>query len=237
MKRILQIIAGILLIGSAAFARQPVPEKKLTEQQIQGLTFLEPMILYHPRKYATNVIESFGQRGGERLDYTTAQGKQSAWLIAPAGGAEKLWVMCGGNATLALELESLSRAFPFKQDAWLLVDYPGYGECEGRPSPVSIRENLKTSILSAVEKLKLGTNDLPGKVCVFGHSLGCAAALLAVREFHLKSAVLCAPFTSTYEMARLQFEIPPDFPLKHPFDNRLGLAELRTNHGHAWIFH
>jgi len=133
MKRILQIVVGILLIGGAAFARQPAPGKKLTEQQIQALAFLEPMFLYHPRKYATNVIESFSQRGGERLDYTTAQGKQSAWLIAPAGGAEKLWVMCGGNATLALELESLSRAFPFKQDAWLLVDYPGYGECEGQP--------------------------------------------------------------------------------------------------------
>jgi dienelactone hydrolase len=106
-----------------------------------------------------------------------------------------------------------------------------------KASPAGIRDNLKASILAAVEKLKLGTNDLPEKVCVFGHSLGCAAALLAVREFHLRSAVLCAPFTSTHEMARLRFEIPPNFPLKHPFDNRLGLAELRANHGHAWIFH
>ncbi len=221
----------------AAFGQPPAVEKKLTGQEVQSLQLLEPLILYHPRAYGSNVVQSFIANGGNRIDYKTSQGRQSAWVIAPTNDAEKLWVMCGGNATLALELESLCRAFPSPRDAYLLVDYPGYGECAGMPSPVSIRENLKTSILSAAEKLKLGTNDLPGRVCVFGHSLGCAAALLAAEEFHLRSAVLCAPFTSTFEMARLRFDIPADFPLRHRFDNRVTLAALRASHGHAWIFH
>ena len=237
MKRILQIIGAVVFMHGAAYGRQPAPEKKLTEQEVHSLQLIEPLILYHPRAYASNVVQAFTTNGGKRIDFQTSQGRQSAWVIAPTNRAEKLWVICGGNATLALELESLCRAFPFPRDAYLLVDYPGYGECAGMPSPASIRENLKTSILSAAEKLKLGTNDLPGKVCVFGHSLGCAVALLAAEEFHLRSAVLCAPFTSTFEMARLRFDIPTDFPLKHQFDNRVTLAALRAIHGHAWIFH
>ena len=229
-----------LLCGTVC-GRQPQPAtgggKDFTGPEIQGLQLLEALMLYHPRTYGTNTVQAFLAKGGQRLAYATSQGRQSAWLIAPSNGARRLWVMCGGNATLALDMVSMCRAFPFPRDAFLLVDYPAYGECEGRPSPASIRENLKASILGAVEKLKLGTNDLPGKVCVFGHSLGCAAALLAAEEFHLRSAVLCAPFTSTYEMGRLRFDLPPDFPLKHKFDNRAGMAALRANHGRAWIFH
>ena len=237
MKRFIQLIGAVLLVCGSSWGQTPAAEKKLTEQEIKSLQLLEPMMLYHPRAYGSNTAEAFIAKGGARVEYTTSQGRQSAWLIAPTNRAEKLWVMCGGNATLALDLESLCRGFPFKHDAYLLVDYPAYGECGGRPSPATIRENLKAAILLALDKLKLGTNEIADKVCVFGHSLGCAVALLAADEFQLRSAILCAPFTSTFEMARLSFDIPADFPLKHKFDNRAGLAALRAAHGRAWIFH
>ena len=60
---------------------------------------------------------------------------------------------------------------------------------------------------------------------------------MAVQEFHLKSAVLVSPYTSTHEMAELRFGMAKDAPMYHQMDNRPGLAELAKNHGHAWIFH
>ena len=60
---------------------------------------------------------------------------------------------------------------------------------------------------------------------------------MAVEEFHLRAAVLCAPFTSSAEVAQAKFSIPKTFPFQHAFDNRPGLDELAKNHGRAWIIH
>ena len=160
-------------------------------------------------------------------------------LITPANGVkvERLWVVAAGNATLALDLSPFCRETGLKSDAFVLVDYPGYGLCEGKPGPESVRENVKGAVLAAAEKTGIDAEKKPELVCAFGHSLGCAAALMAVEEFHLKSAVLCSPFTSSHEMAELRIGLAKDAPFKHQFDNRLGLKELQKTGGHAWIIH
>jgi hypothetical protein len=233
MKQLFLSVLG-LSFGQEAFcqtAEPPAPNA--------ALLALEKQVLYHPRKYDPAVMKKFTDRGGKRLDYQTAQGAQSAWLIPAAKNdvSGKLWLICGGNGTLAMEMEALCRGLPFPNDTFLLVDYPGYGECKGEPSPVSIRENLKSAVLLAAKHLSIEPAQIPQRVCTFGHSLGCAAALLAVDEFKLQAAVLCAPFTSTMEMARDKFNLPLDFPLQHKFDNRTGMNVLSKNGGHAWIFH
>jgi uncharacterized protein len=200
---------------------------------------MEKLVLYHPRKYDAAALQKFSERGGKRLDYQTSQGRQSAWIIpaAKSDAAGKLWVICGGNGSLALDFESMCRNLTFAGDTFLLVDYPGYGECKGEPSPVTIRENLKNAVLLAAKLVNIDPLQLPKRVCVFGHSLGCAAALLAVDEFKLLAAVLCAPFTSTVDMAQERFRLPADLPYQHKFDNRAGMTVLSRNGGHAWIFH
>ena len=84
-------------------------------------------------------------------------------------------------------MEPIARAAKFDTDAFLFVDYPGFGGlCQGKPSPKGIRENVRQSVLAAVRQTGMSADDLPDTICVFGHSLGCAAALLAVEEFHLR---------------------------------------------------
>jgi pimeloyl-ACP methyl ester carboxylesterase len=229
----LLIVVGCFGVSSPAHA-----QLKLDKAQLEQFEAVERMILYHPRKYAAGDVEKFTADGGRRIEFNTKQGRQVAWLIPPTGGAvEKLWVCCGGNATLALDLAPLCRELPFKADAFLLVDYPGYGLSAGSPSPLEIRENVKQAVLAAAKQLKIETKKLPEQVCVFGHSLGCAAALLAVEEFHLRRAVLCAPFTDTREVAESTLGIPKTLPIQHKFDTRPGLKELANNKGRAWVFH
>jgi uncharacterized protein len=205
----------------------------------KGLAALESRVIYHPRPYGAQVIQRFLNGGGKRLDYRTAQGRQTAWLIAPANQLPmgKLWVVCGGNGTLALEMERICRSTPLVGDAFLLVDYPGYGECEGDANPKAIRENLQSAVALAVRELKLDPAKLPERVCALGHSLGAAVALLAVEEFHLRRAVLYAPFTSTKDMATHMLGLKLEGPPQHFFDNRNGLGELQRNKGRAWILH
>jgi pimeloyl-ACP methyl ester carboxylesterase len=232
--RLILALVGYVSLCSVAFA-----QLKFDKAQLAQLEALERQILYHPRKYAAADVDKFIGDAGRRIEFTTKQGRQVAWLIPPANGAapEKLWICCGGNGTLALDLEPLCRALPLGADAFLLVDYPGYGLCAGSPSPLDIRETMKVSVLQATKELKIDAAKLPQRVCVFGHSLGCAATLLAVEEFHLRRAVLCAPFTDTREVAQEKMGIPKEFPVQHKFDTRPGLKELAQNKGRAWIFH
>lgn len=230
MKPILFTLAISLLLSASIQAQEPSPPS--------GLAALEQKILYHPRKYAPSVTLRFLANGGKRVTYQTPQGNQSAWLLAPTSGTpERLWLIFGGNGSLALDMEPLCRSLSFSKDAWLLVDYPGYGECEGLASPASIRENAKSSAEAALELLRTDNAKMRGKIRVFGHSLGCAAALLAADIFQADAAVLCAPFTSTEDMARLMVPLPPETRLTHIFDNRQGLAALEKHQGKAWILH
>lgn len=83
-----------------------------------------------------------------------------------------------------------------KEDAWLLVDFPGYADCEGSPTPGRIRETLKTVVPLAAGAT--GRPDLSDKshLRFFGHSLGSAACLIAATEFGIQRGVLISPFTS-----------------------------------------
>lgn len=211
-------------------------EKKSAAAPADGAAALEALerkILYHPRKYGRGDIAKFTAAGGQRLDYRTGQGAQCAWFLPPAKPAAdgRLWIVCGGNGTLALEMAGFCRRGAFPADGWVLIDYPGYGECAGAASPAGIRENVKAAVPLAAGAMKLEAARLPQRACVLGHSLGCAAALLAVEEFKVGRALLLAPFTSTRDMASERFALPASVPLQHLFDNRAGLRGAGRGEG------
>jgi uncharacterized protein len=203
------------------------------------LTACQSKLIYFPSAYRSGEPEGFARQGGKRLDYTTRCGRQSAWLLPPRDGkrTDRFWIVCAGNGARALDMEEFCRALPFPGDAWLLVDYPGYGECEGSPHPDTIRENLRAAVPLAAKELGLDTAEIAGRGCVFGHSLGSAAALIAAEECKVRRAVLCSPFTSIMDMTRVMLKVPLGFIVRHRFDNRATLSSLRNAGGRAWILH
>lgn len=59
-----------------------------------------------------------------------------------------------------------------QEDAWLLVDFPGYGDCEGAPSPGRIQESMRAAVPIASEKIGWLRDPDPKRLRFFGHSLG-----------------------------------------------------------------
>ncbi len=231
------LVAWTCLIASPARGGPPAETHRTEADPLEPL---ERAVIYAPRSYEPAEIDAFLARGGTRLDYHTDQGKQSAWLIWPTRPAvpARLWVVCGGNAARAIDMVTVRRVIHRPTDAFLFVDYPGYGACQGQPDPDAVHENVVGAIRSATKRVGLDVDGHAESVIAFGHSLGCAAALMAVHEFHLPSAVLCAPFTSTREMAEQRFGIPAKgAPFHHQYDNRPPLAEMNVNGGRAFIFH
>jgi pimeloyl-ACP methyl ester carboxylesterase len=66
---------------------------------------------------------------------------------------------------------------------------------------------------------------------LFGHSLGCAVALVAAEEFSLRRGVLIAPFTSTMDMTREMLGVDVGFLVTHRFDNRKALQRIAVDPG------
>jgi uncharacterized protein len=200
-------------------------------------------MIYFPRRYNEAVRDAYGTEA-IRLNYTTDQGKQLSFYVPPkTGNPDKplvnLWVLFGGNGSLALDWLSIISSFPDGNSGFLLVDYPGYGGCEGHPSPQTIRAAAEAAFMQLALHLQTSAEDLELNLGVLGHSLGAAAALVFASSHPVKKVVLVSPFTSMLDMACRQIGIPLCYLLRHNFDNRAKIKELlaRANPPGIYIVH
>lgn len=191
------------------------------------LAACQSKLIYLPRHYPPETVERWqASQRGEVVDFTTSQGQQRAFLQGNLESPRHLWIVCGGNATLVLEWSSWLARYGPTEDAWLLVDFPGYGDSEGKPNPENLRETFQTVIPLAAKKVGMTPTPAPDRLRVLGHSLGAAAVLIAASEFEIQSGVLLAPFTSTMDMSRVLVGVPLGFLVTHRFDNVARLDEM-----------
>ena len=184
-------------------------------------------MIYFPRPYPAGTTTQWKQTtGGRSIDFHTSQGKQRAFLQGNLKHPRNLWIVCGGNGTVALDWSDWLQTHAPKDDAWLLVDFPGYGDCQGSPSPSRIRETFQSAVPLACESLGWNASRDKPRLRFFGHSLGAAACMMAASEFGIQRGVLLAPFTSTSDMAAELTGLPVGFLVIHRFDNSARLAEL-----------
>ena len=197
-------------------------------------------LIYHPTSYGERHVEALHAVKGARIDYQTSQGRQSAYYLPPeAGDAAKapLWLCFSGNASLALEWLPLTKSWD-PRFSYLLIDYPGYGDCEGSPTPKSIREGSVSAFQALARHLDTTPESLKERSFVLGHSLGAAAALMAADDLHLRRGVLISPFTSMTDMGRIVLGWPLCHLNMHRFDNRHALAVVTARQeARVTIFH
>jgi pimeloyl-ACP methyl ester carboxylesterase len=207
---------------------------------VMFLMSCQSKMMYFPRPYDPAALSHLEIMKGRRLEYTTSQGPQVAFYLPPrAAGVSKpayLWLVCGGNGSLALDYIDQPQTWDARF-GYLFVDYPGYGLCSGSPNPHRIEENT----VAAAEKLRkdLGWSEeeFRERTGVFGHSIGCAASLMAADKMKLQSAVLCAPFTSMTDMGRRVLGWPLCYLNMHRFDNVARLRTLEERGASVRMFH
>ena len=189
------------------------------QAQIEQIEALERLVLYRPHLYGASHLEAFQKprRKADRLPHGAGQANRLADAAGSRQPAPAAVGLLRRQRIAGTRSEPIARSARFDADAFLFVDYPGYGGlCSGKPSPRSIRENVKESVLAAAKQTGIDPRDLPDKGCVFGHSLGCAAALLAVEEFHLRAVVLCALSPAPRTWRNCDSGFPKHFPFSIP---------------------
>jgi pimeloyl-ACP methyl ester carboxylesterase len=190
---------------------------------IQG----QQRMIYFPRPYGEAL--PLPPQKGHALGYTTSQGRQTAFYLPPAQGDKKparLWLLCGGNASLALDWLELLADFPDPAAGFLLLDYPGYGNNQGRPSPTTILESAETALGALAIHLGTDRADLDSRLMVMGHSLGAAAVLLYAARHPVGRIVLISPFTSLKDMATRLVGPLLARAMLHDYDNRARLQAI-----------
>jgi pimeloyl-ACP methyl ester carboxylesterase len=205
------------------------------------LLFAQHSLIYHPRRYADG-FERLLPAGTMQLEYRTDAGKQLAFYLPPRSGAalpRNVWVTFSGNASVALDWLVLAERSRARDDAFLLIDYPGYGRSEGRASIASTRASADRAITTLAERLQISGDELRSRLNVVGLSLGAAAALRFAGDHPVHRVALIAPFTTLREVAAALFTRPISWLLLENYDNRARIAELalRNPPPRVAIFH
>ncbi|HEX7261819.1 MAG TPA: hypothetical protein VF258_08400 [Luteolibacter sp.] len=193
------------------------------------LASCQSKLIYFPRSYGPGTTAEWQRNtAGKPIDFITSQGKQRAFLQGELSHPRNLWIVCGGNGTVALDWSEWIAEHAPGEDAYLLVDFPSYGDCEGAPSPSSISESLKACVPLAMREIGWSGVADSSRLRFFGHSLGSAACLIAATEFRIQRGVMIAPFSSTMAMSRHMTGLPLGFLVWHRYDNAARLAELTS---------
>jgi uncharacterized protein len=183
------------------------------------LVLFQDRLIYFPLRYSTAQLEEARTVGVQEVRFRTSQGSQAAffWRNEDSDTApQNVWLLFGGNGDVALGWMGLVRAFPGPRAGYLLIDYPGYGSCEGRPNPQTILENSERALQTLLERKGW---KLPETLCVLGHSLGGAAALQFAAKNAVRKILVVSTFTTMDDMVRAQIRIPLGRLLRHRFDN------------------
>lgn len=198
-------ILFILVVASAAFSAY--------------LLLVQHRLIYFPRKLQALSLPA----DIERISYQSDGRRQTAYYLAASDrrspSPKSLWILFGGNASLALDWLPFASRYQDKQTAFLLFDYPGYGESEGKACPASIQQSLLDCLGNLADRLALPISEVIGRTSLIGHSLGAAVALQFADRFPAQNIILLAPFTSMLEMAKRAVPFPFYHLLRHRYDN------------------
>jgi uncharacterized protein len=203
--------------------------------------FSQHSMLYHPRPYDAHYA-SYLPGDGVELSFRTESGKQVAYYL-PHGSGEhlpkRLWVAFCGNGSLALDWTGLIGHDPRAGDAFLLIDYPGYGKSEGYATIATTRAAADGALEVLAKHLHTAPDKLEPLLNVLGHSWGTAVALDFATRHSAQRIVLIAVFTTLREEAALVVGGPLSYLLSENYDNLSCLRELgrRSPPPRVEIFH
>jgi hypothetical protein len=152
--------------------------------------------------YKPSELAAFDVRAENiRLEFETDQGRQVAFYMPPLNSPEKLpeqinIIYPGINAvTLGWQRYIYQAEDP--DSAYLLIDYPGSGLCEGSMRPEKNYLNTEGA-LDALAK-KYGKTKLDAELHLVGHSFGSGAALNFAERARVSHIVLISPFNTLTE--------------------------------------
>ena len=151
------------------------------------------------------------------IEFVAAAGHGEAWFLPPlmrkVGERRPLVIFFHGNGEVVDYLPEQVEGFRELGMGVLLVEYPGFGRSSGNSSENSITETAFAAYDAVLQREEVD----PGRIVLFGRSLGGAAACALAARRPSAALILQSTFTSTRPFAR-RFLVP-GFLVRDLFDN------------------
>ena len=112
--------------------------------------------------------------------------------------------------------------------AVVLVEYPGYGRCDGKPSFDSISETMELAYQWVEQCEQLDSR----RIVLLGRSMGGGAVLTLVPKHRPIAIALMSTYSSIVDLAYKR--LLPAFLVQHPFDN---VKALSSYEGAVYLIH
>lgn len=168
----------------------------------------------------------------EKIQLSMHFGKVDAWFLPPGEtngrSPRPIIIFAHGNAE-RIDF-CVQELMPFTQ--WgvgvLLVEFPGYGRSDGRPSEKTILETFS----AAYDTITQRTDVDPNRVILYGRSIGGGAVCALLKQRPAAALILMSTFTSIRSFAKRY--LAPAFLIRDPFDN---LTVIKKYKGPILIFH
>jgi fermentation-respiration switch protein FrsA (DUF1100 family) len=162
----------------------------------------------------------------------TRFGKVEAWYLPPTKVFDNqpapLVIFAHGNAERIDFCTQEQLQFTLWGMGVLLVEFPGYGRSQGKPSQTSITETFITAY-----DLMAGRKDVDAsKIILYGRSIGGGAVCSLLKHRRAAAVILMSTFTSVRSFASRY--LVPAFLVRDPFDN---LSALKAFQGPLLILH
>ena len=171
--------------------------------------------------------------GMESKIFTTSEGATGEAILVRRSVDEmttRLLIMTHGNGELIDDYIPEAMSLAKRGIDVLLIEFPGYGVGDGKPTTKGIRE---VSIQAYDWAVGTVHPNPPERVVGFGLSLGTGIVCHLAENRQLDGLILCAPFSELHLLAK-RAALPP-FLMRNRFDNVSALAEfdgpVRILHG------
>lgn len=138
--------------------------------------------------------------------YEMSYGTQTSFYISPYtqnGRAPKnLWILFGGINTPAFGWYQWFKDMPDSCCGLFLIEYPGYGKCEGVPRAERILESSLAAFNALALYLDVPLELLEKNLGLLGHSLGSLTMMQFAPYVNEREILLISPMTSLSDQVK-----------------------------------
>lgn len=161
----------------------------------------------------------------EDVSFTASDGVQlHGWFVPGEKGIGWLWFH-GNAGNISRRLENLKLIHDELGVSVLLFDYRGYGRSQGTAS----EEGTYRDAEAALAYLRSREDIDPGKIVLFGRSLGAAVAVELATRHRPYGLVLESPFLSIQDMARRSHPfLPVASLLRTKYDSKAKIQKVEA---------
>jgi len=198
MKTAMHILLGIILL-------------------VIALSFILVYVNTHPPRYPLHILPSDFQAPYEAVSFTTVDAfLLKGWVVKPERLLAKspAIIICHGVGANKSDFTELAVFLAKRGYIVLLFDFRAHGESEGSRTSLGYLE--QKDLIAALDLLKARPEVDPGRIGIYGFSMGGSTAILTAAETRAFSAVVVdSAFTSLRDQARdaiTGFYHLPSFP-------------------------